>query len=278
MKSPFELKQGEKRGDLRRLNVNHKEGGRTILSLPNKGEMLNLRQRLDERRIQTRKSIDMNFLKKLFSRKTKSERLRTDASQVFATLETMEKKGLLLWDTKNRRLFIAEPLAILMIQKEQGWIAFLQNTAYWQYYKEVQDSWDSYIRNEELKAVRRAKRKYAVLTKMDIERIRRQRRSEVQEAEKNAIEIKPFELFIIGDNYEGSYLQVSEETTNTAKESKEATNHVIAVGDYNPITQQVNMALWKDVQSALQEINSEKESMRKKHSDIDALAARITEG
>lgn len=278
MKSPFELKQGEKRGDLRRLNVNHKEGGRTILSLPNKGEMLNLRQRLDERRIQTRKSIDMNFLKKLFSRKTKSERLRTDASQVFATLETMEKKGLLLWDTKNRRLFIAEPLVILMIQKEQGWIAFLQNTAYWQYYKEVQDSWDSYIRNEELKAVRRAKRKYAMLTKMDIERIRRQRRSEVQEAEKNAIEIKPFELFIIGDNYEGSYLQVSEETTNTAKESKEATNHVIAVGDYNPITQQVNMALWKDVQSALQEINSEKESMRKKHSDIDALAARITEG
>lgn len=220
----------------------------------------------------------MNFLKKLFSRKTKSERLRTDASQVFATLETMEKKGLLLWDTKNRRLFIAEPLAILMIQKEQGWIAFLQNVAYWQYYKEVQDSWDSYIRNEELKAVRRAKRKYAMLTKMDIKRIRRQRRSEVQEAEKNAIEIKPFELFVLGDNYEGSYLQVSEETTNAAKESKEATNHVIAVGDYNPITQQVNMALWKDVQSAIQEINSEKESMRKKHSDIDALAARIAEG
>lgn len=220
----------------------------------------------------------MNFLKKLFSRKTKSERLRTDASQVFATLETMEKKGLLLWDTKNRRLFIAEPLAILMIQKEQGWVAFLQNVAYWQYYKEVQDSWDSYIRNEELKAVRRAKRKYAMLTKKDIERIRRQRRSEVQEAEKSAIDIKPFELFILGDNYEGSYLQVSEETTNAAKESKEAANHVIAVGDYNPITQQVNMALWKDVQSALQEINSEKESMRKKHSDIDALAARIAEG
>lgn len=117
-----------------------------------------------------------------------------------------------------------------------------------------------------------------MLTKMDIERIRRQRRSEVQEAEKNAIEIKPFELFVLGDNYEGSYLQVSEETTNAAKESKEASNHVIAVGDYNPITQQVNMALWKDVQSALQEINSEKESMRKKHSDIDALAARIAEG
>ncbi len=220
----------------------------------------------------------MNFLKKLFSRKTKSERLRTDASQVFATLETMEKKGLLLWDTKNRRLFIAEPLAILMIQKKQGWIAFLQNIAYWQYYKEVQDSWDSYIRNEELKAVRRAKRKYAMLTKKDIERIRRQRRNEVQKTEKNAIEIKPFELFVLGDNYDGSYLQVSEETTNAAKESKEATNHVIAVGDYNPITQQVNMALWKDVQSALQEINSEKESMRKKHSDIDALAARIAEG
>lgn len=220
----------------------------------------------------------MSFLKKLFSRRNKSEKLRTDASQVFATLETMEKKGLLLWDTKNGRLFIAEPLAILMIQKEQGWIAFLQNVAYWQYYKEVQDSWDSYIRNEELKAVRRAKRKYAMLTKKDIERIRRQRRSEVQEDEKNAIEIKPFELFILGDNYEGSCLQVSDETTNTAKDSKEATNHVVAVGDYNPITQQVNMALWKDVQSALREINSEKESMRKKHSDIDALAARIAEG
>ena len=59
---------------------------------------------------------------------------------------------------------------------------------------------------------------------------------------------------------------------------KKAANHVIAVGDYNPITQQVNMALWKDVQSALQEINSEGETMRKKHSDIDALAARIAEG
>lgn len=217
----------------------------------------------------------MNFLKKIFRKKTDSEKIAIDAVGVFATLRKMEKQGLLLWDTKHRRLFIAEPLAVIMIQREEGWKNFLQNVAYWQYFKCEQESWDSYIRNEELKAVRAAKRKYAMLTKKDIERIRRQRRSEIQSEDKPNVGIKPFELFIIGDQYEGSYLQVSKENAEKVKSSKEAANHIIAVGDYDPNTRKVNMGMWEDVQNALKNINNEDISEKRKHSDIDDLAARI---
>lgn len=217
----------------------------------------------------------MNIIGKLFKKQNKRETLRRNAVEVFATLERMEKKGLILWDRKERRLFLAEPLAILMIENEDKWKNFLQNVGYWQMYNSQQEAWDCYMHNEELKAVRKAKKTYAVLTKADIERIRRNRRNEITSEEIPVPEIKPFELFIIGDSYEGSISAITKEKTDRAKKSGNADNCIIAVGEFNPMTGHVDMALWKDVQNALKDMNNAEEKAM--HKDIELLEARIKE-
>lgn len=215
----------------------------------------------------------MSIIGKLFKKQDERKTLRRNAVEVFATLGRMEKKGLILWDRKERRLFLAEPLAILMIESKDKWKNFLQNVGYWQMYDRQQEAWNSYMRNEELKAVRKAKKTYAVLTKADIERIRRNRRNEITREEIPAPEIKPFELFIIGDSYEGPIPAIAKEKTDRAKKTRNAENGIIAVGEFNPMTGHLDMALWKDVQNALKNIDGvEKEDT---HDDIELLEARI---
>lgn len=217
----------------------------------------------------------MNIIGKLFKKQEKRETLRRNAVEVFATLGRMEKKGLILWDRKERRLFLAEPLAILMIESEDKWKNFLQNVGYWQMYDRQQEAWDNYMRNEELKAVRKAKKTYAVLTKADIERIRRNRRNEITREEIPAPEIKPFELFIIGDSYEGPISAIAKEKTDRAKRTRNAENGIIAVGEFNPMTGHLDMALWKDVQNALKDMDNAEGKAT--HDDIELLEARIKE-
>lgn len=217
----------------------------------------------------------MSIIGKLFKKQDERETLRRNAVEAFATLERMEKKGLILWEQKERRLFIAEPLATLMIKSEKRWKNFLQNVGYWQMYCCQQEAWDNYMRNEELKAVRKAKKTYAVLTKTDMERTRRKRRNEIAIEEVPVPEIKPFELFIIGDSYEGPVSEITKEKTDRAKKTRNAENHIIAVGEFNPMTGHLCMTLWKDVQNALKDMdNVEKEDT---HSDIELLEARIKE-
>lgn len=217
----------------------------------------------------------MSIIGKLFKKQDERKMLRRNAVEVFANLERMEKKGLILWEQKERRLFIAEPLATLMIESEERWKNFLQNVGYWQMYCCQQEAWDNYMRNEELKAVRKAKKTYAVLTKTDMDRIRRKRRNEIAIEEVPVPEIKPFELFIIGDSYEGPISAITKEKIDRAKKPRNAENHIIAVGEFNSMTGHLNMALWKDVQSALKNMdNVEKEDM---HGDIELLEARIKE-
>lgn len=215
----------------------------------------------------------MSIIGKLFKKQDERKTLRRNAVEVFATLERMEKKGLILWEQKERRLFIAEPLATLMIESEERWKNFLQNVGYWQMYCCQQEAWDNYMRNEELKAVRKAKKTYTMLSKADIERIRRKRRNEITSEEVPVPEIKPFELFIIGDSYDGPISAIKKEKTDRAKESRKAENSIIAVGEFNPTTGAFDIALWEDMQNALKDIdNTDKDE---KHNDIELLEARI---
>ena len=53
-------------------------------------------------------------------------------SFVFAYMRKMQDNGLLLWQERNRRLLIAQPLAVLMMKDEKTWRNFIDNCYLWQ--------------------------------------------------------------------------------------------------------------------------------------------------
>lgn len=171
----------------------------------------------------------------------------------FKTLEQLQKSGLLLWDQAQRRLYLEQPIAVLMMKNNKTWTTFLQNCFYWIYYNECVDAMDGLLLDEELKAVRKAKKICNTLTMRDIQRIKTARRKEIafEDYEKHAPEVKPFEFFVIRENSE--VVPKSKNKGGTDKENKKivAGGELLCVGQYDPDATHFDIALWTDVQAFL---------------------------
>lgn len=165
-------------------------------------------------------------------------------ADVFSTLATLQRKGLIRWVEKDRRLFISEPVAVLMMsQGEQSWSAFLQNVFLWQFYKLQQQTWDSYIFNEERKAVLERKAKGVKVSNGELERIRRRVRDGIQVDAVAIPPLKKFEFFVLGEN---------------ADETTDAEASILLVGNYNPETEIFEQADWQSVSMRIKELNKAK--------------------
>ena len=91
-------------------------------------------------------------------------------NDTFGALEKAERGGLIWFDQKNRRLFIEEPLAMLMMTSARMWQNFLQNCFTWLYWRQCSEAWDNFILKEEMKAVRRTGVKpYEISTNVDLQ-------------------------------------------------------------------------------------------------------------
>lgn len=159
----------------------------------------------------------------------------------FGALEKAERGGLIWFDQKNRRLFIEEPLAMLMMTSARMWQNFLQNCFTWLYWRQCSEAWDNFILKEEMKAVRRTKKKTPVLTKRDVERIRYARRQEITQGDMEPPRVEPFEFFVVRAAI------TSQHTGQGDKAVQVPGGEIMAVGNYNPETEQVEMASWEDV-------------------------------
>lgn len=159
----------------------------------------------------------------------------------FGALEKAERGGLIWFDQKNRRLFIEEPLAMLMMTSARMWQNFLQNCFTWLYWRQCSEAWDNFILKEEMKAVRRTKKKTPVLTKRDVERIRYARRQEIAQGDMEPPRVEPFEFFVVRAAI------TSQQTGQNDKAAQVPGGEIMAVGNYNPETEQVEMASWEDV-------------------------------
>ena len=182
-------------------------------------------------------------------RKSK-ENLRTlsQLAQQHRTIVTLQKSGLLAWNQRDRQLLISAPLAVLFMDSAERWTGFIQTLTLYEQYRLQSAAWAEYIQKEELKAVREAmkdggskmedgktstiSRQPSALSREDVERIRRARRAEIAQTDMEPPVIKEFDFFII-------------------PESTEAHPEPIAVGHYNPQTQEMEMATWEDVRSLL---------------------------
>lgn len=196
-------------------------------------------------------------------RREEKRRLRElrKMAAAFATMDVMESKGLLTWDEASRRLLIDSRLALVMMHKAEQWQAFVRNLFLWTENREAWRRASEGLQRWELKAVRDYQTRHPEeqLTRDDIERIRSAARTTYPE-EQQQTEMKAFEMVIVGmravegsqgsqgDRHLGSdgHSEPVPETAETAIERM-----VIAVGYYDPETEEMEMATWEEVRSRL---------------------------
>lgn len=176
----------------------------------------------------------------------------------FKTLETLQKSGLILWDLAQRRLYLEQPIAMMMMNSDKNWRTFLKNCFLWIYYQECVDAMDTLMLDKELKAVRRAKKICNTLTMHDINRIKTACRNEIafEDYEKHAPEIKPFEFFVIRENSEAVPRSKNKGGTEEGNENIVAGGELFCVGQYDPNAETFDIALWSDVQSFFNATNN----------------------
>ena len=192
-----------------------------------------------------------------FSKKRREQRKKLKElkqfSSTFTTLDRLEQSGLLVWDQKQRRLFIAQSLAALMMKDAQSWVNFITNVYQWLYYQQAQQAWSDHFLKEELAAVRKASvddrsasplgssenHETVQLSRADVERIRLAARQQVAESDIEPPKVEPFELFIVEDTVD-------------------AKPKIIAVGYFDPETGDTEIAPWSEVSGLVRASSDEK--------------------
>lgn len=171
------------------------------------------------------------FSKKRREQRKKLKELR-QFSSVFTTLDRLEQSGLLVWDQKQRRLFIAQSLFVLTARDAESFVTFTQNVYLWLYYQQSQQAWSDFMLKEELAAVRKASvgenHETVQLSRADVERIRLAARQQVAESDIEPPKVEPFEMFIVEDTVD-------------------AKPKIIAVGFFDPETNDMELAPWSEI-------------------------------
>ena len=156
-------------------------------------------------------------------------------ASVFGSISVLYEKGLLAWNQKERRLYVAEPLAIYMIGRgREHWSRFLNNVYLHQVNDLIHDAWEQKVRDEQRKAVSARVATGQKVNNGELDRIRRAVREQLQPDMVTVPKIEPFEFFVLTDNVEG-----------------DAKAAIVYVGEYNPDTENFVMAAWEDVRAAL---------------------------
>ncbi|MBP3778972.1 MAG: hypothetical protein J6I38_07415 [Prevotella sp.] len=181
------------------------------------------------------------FSKKRREQRKKLKELR-QFSSVFTTLDRLEQSGMLVWDQKQRRLFISQSLFVLTARDAESFVTFTQNVYLWLYYQQAQQAWSEHMMREELAAVRKASvgdrsasplgssknHETVQLSRADVERIRLAARQQVAESDIEPPKVEPFEMFIVEDTVD-------------------AKPRIIAVGYFDPETGEQELAPWSEV-------------------------------
>ena len=186
--------------------------------------------------------------------KRKLKEMAATAS-VFATLKKLEVGGMIHWDGKLRRMFIEQPLAVLLMKDAEKWQNFIQNLYLYTYYAQCQQAWADYMLREELAAVRKAQTAAAgtiQLSRYDIERIRRQRRDEILQSDIEPPKVEGFEFFLISEKELNHPAPGPAPHRGGETPASEHQAELIAVGYYDPEREQIEMAPWNEIAPLIQ--------------------------
>ena len=177
----------------------------------------------------------------IFKRKNKKLKELQDLAAMTAIFEKLSRQGVIFWRKKDNILIIEEYLAKLkMAEGREGFLKFLNQVATWQNNIIIQEAYAAHCLKMETDAVREAQRKYASLTKADIQRIRQEARENMPMIPLEQLDrIKEFDIFIVRAN------------APSAQEATEASGQLLAVGHFDG--EKVEMAMYDDIKHNLQQ-------------------------
>ena len=130
-----------------------------------------------------------------------------------------------------------------MLKTPETWQNFINNVFLWEYSRQCQQAWNDYFLKEELRAVKDYKQEHKgkVLSRSDVNRIREARRQEILSSAMAAPKVEGFEFFIVSPP----------DLKDKVTDEKSPVGRLTAVGHYDPETDKMEMALWKDVERLL---------------------------
>lgn len=173
------------------------------------------------------------FLERRQEKKHQCELLQT--LRTWGWLEKVFESGQLSFDYEHHRLFITQPMAVLLMANgADGWVNSIREIYRYAHWRQTQRAWEEFIQKEEMAAVRKAMaaRNDVKLSRDDIDRIRTSRRMEITQDDMDLPKMESFEFFIIPN-------------------STEAAVEPIAVGHFDPETEKMEIAQWSEVKALL---------------------------
>ena len=175
----------------------------------------------------------------LFKRKKKKLKELHDLSMMNAIFEKLSRWGVIFWRKKDNILVIEEFLVRLkMSEGREGFLKFLNQVATWQNSIIIQEAYAARCLKVETDAVREAQRKYASLTKADIQRIRQYARENMPIIPIDQLDcIKEFDIFVVRANAPSS------------QDATEENSQLLALGHFDG--EKVEMAMFDEVKHIL---------------------------
>ena len=174
-----------------------------------------------------------------FRRKNKHLKELQDLAAMTAIFEKWSRQGVIFWRKKDKILIIEEYLAMLkMSEGRDGFLKFLNQVATWQNNILIQEAYAAHCLKVETDAGRAAQRKYASLTKADIQRIRQYARENMPIIPINQLDcIKEFDIFVVRAN------------ATSAQDATEENSQLLALGHFDG--EKVEMAMYDEIKHIL---------------------------
>lgn len=141
-----------------------------------------------------------------FNRKKKQsrqEKFGLEQVQQIATLTSLAKKGLLFFDSVKKQVVISDTLAALFLGSNERWTGFLSNVQMWFVYQASATVWKRVFAEAETRAVREARKKFAMLTALQEQTIRQQARDGIDVASMPSPQLEPYDFIISTDIRDG---------------------------------------------------------------------------
>ena len=175
----------------------------------------------------------------LFKRKKKKLKELHDLYMMNAIFKKLSRWGVIFWRKKDNILIIEEFLVRLkMSEGREGFLKFLNQVAIWQNGILFKEAYAAHCLKVETDAVREAQRKYASLTKADIQRIRQYARENMPIIPIDQLDcIKEFDIFVVRAN------------TPSAQDATEERGQLLALGHFDG--EKVEMAMYDEIKHIL---------------------------
>lgn len=174
-----------------------------------------------------------------FRSKNKNLKELQDLAAMIAIFEKLSRRGVIFWRKKDNILVIEEYFAkIKLAEGREGFLKFLNQVATWQNNILIQEAYSAHCLTVETEAVRKAQRKFASLTKADIQRIRQNARDNMPVIPPEQFDcIKEFDIFVV------------RASAPSAQEATDESGQLLALGHYDG--EKVEMAMYDDVKYIL---------------------------